>query len=200
LANLEHGEKAVRMRTVGSLGMATLALLSGCAGRTPEAQGPKERPVHPVAMTAQFDLNCPRSELRYQKLGEGHWGAVGCGKRARYRCEREANKAVAKQTTSGVESTFLYSEASLGAGESRDDRRRIGRGKVISRRGRWRALNRLVENTGLALHPAPVTNCHKCALWSVRAAAVARAAPGIQKEKLALAGVEPGSRARRTGS
>jgi hypothetical protein len=54
---------------VGGLG-------AGCV-ETPPA-------VHPVVKQAQFDLNCPRSELRYMKLDEKTIGVTGCGGRAKY--------------------------------------------------------------------------------------------------------------------
>lgn len=57
--------------------------MAGCAGT--QAQPEKKPEVHPVAAQAQFDLNCPRSKLGYMRIADDQWGAVGCGKRARYR-------------------------------------------------------------------------------------------------------------------
>ncbi len=33
---------------------------------------------------AAFDLNCPKSELRYQRIDDDTWGVVGCEQRAKY--------------------------------------------------------------------------------------------------------------------
>jgi len=65
--------------------------LCACAARQ---DAPKKKGVHPVAAQAQFDLNCQRSQLRYMKISDEQWGAVGCGKRARYRrtCTQRLSK------------------------------------------------------------------------------------------------------------
>jgi hypothetical protein len=33
---------------------------------------------------AQFDLECPREQLRYTQIDQGTWGVEGCGKRTKY--------------------------------------------------------------------------------------------------------------------
>lgn len=63
--------------------LAVLLLAACAAPHKPESAPPKK--VHPVALQAQFDLNCKRADLRYMKLSDEQWGAVGCGRRARYR-------------------------------------------------------------------------------------------------------------------
>jgi hypothetical protein len=51
--------------------------------RSKKPEQPKK--VHPVALQASFDLNCPRPEIGYLKIGDDQWGVVGCGRRARYK-------------------------------------------------------------------------------------------------------------------
>lgn len=57
--------------------------LTGCAVSQKQAEESKK--VHPVVLQAHFDLNCPRPEIGYLQMGPGQWGAVGCGRRARYK-------------------------------------------------------------------------------------------------------------------
>jgi hypothetical protein len=33
---------------------------------------------------AQFDLNCPKEQLRWTAIDHGTWGVEGCGKRVKY--------------------------------------------------------------------------------------------------------------------
>ncbi len=39
---------------------------------------------HPVVLAAPFDLDCPKEKVRYKKIDEATWGAMGCGRRAKY--------------------------------------------------------------------------------------------------------------------
>jgi hypothetical protein len=64
--------------------LAMVGALIGCAGSQTKVEE-KPKPVHPVVKQASFDLNCPRPELRYLQIAPDQWGAVGCGKRARYK-------------------------------------------------------------------------------------------------------------------
>jgi len=61
-----------------------LQCLFACASSHRPEPAPAKK-VHPIAAQAQFDLNCRRSEIGYLKIADDQWGAVGCGKRARYR-------------------------------------------------------------------------------------------------------------------
>jgi hypothetical protein len=51
---------------------------------TPEPEVPAARRRHPVAVRAPFDLNCPREQLRYDRLDKNTMGVSGCGRRATY--------------------------------------------------------------------------------------------------------------------
>jgi hypothetical protein len=56
--------------------LGLLSLLAAC-----EPEKPAE---HPIVGMAQFDLQCPKEQLRYFHIAEGIWGVEGCGKRAKY--------------------------------------------------------------------------------------------------------------------
>jgi hypothetical protein len=54
----------------------SMVLLAACA---------EEKPAqHPIVGMAQFDLNCPREQLRYFQIDSGTWGVDGCGQRTKY--------------------------------------------------------------------------------------------------------------------
>jgi hypothetical protein len=44
----------------------------------------EQRPYDVLVQRASFDLDCPRSSLRYQKFNEQTIGVIGCQKRATY--------------------------------------------------------------------------------------------------------------------
>lgn len=51
---------------------------------SPEPETPRAPKRHPVAVRAPFDLNCPREQLRYDRLDKNTMGVSGCGRRATY--------------------------------------------------------------------------------------------------------------------
>ena len=53
--------------------------LTGCA---------TENGVRAVNDRANFDLNCPRKDIKYRQIGQGSFVAKGCGKFATYTTNR----------------------------------------------------------------------------------------------------------------
>lgn len=66
-----------------------------------------------VRTRAEFDFQCPASELTVVKLDQGTYGATGCGKRASYvgkdseACSSEQLPVVIKQQCQVVSDSFV---------------------------------------------------------------------------------------------
>jgi hypothetical protein len=66
----------------------------------PEPETPAAPKRHPVAVRAPFDLNCPREQVRYERLDKNTMGVSGCSRRATYVrvCHDRVNSAEAFST------------------------------------------------------------------------------------------------------
>jgi hypothetical protein len=45
---------------------------------------PRKQQEDPLIRMAAFDLDCPKEQLTFQRLGRGVFGVSGCGQRAKY--------------------------------------------------------------------------------------------------------------------
>lgn len=101
--------------------VATMAVLcASCSG--PRVIVKRENPVakreNPVVGRAAFELDCPKSELRWHDLGNRAWGVRGCGRQATYvqECQQDLNEDAARWGFVDLETKCRYVLRHIGEG------------------------------------------------------------------------------------
>lgn len=67
------------MKTKFVLSLSMLGFISGCA---------TQNAIQAVGERVEFDLKCPRNQVKILEIGGGAYGARGCGKQASYTTNR----------------------------------------------------------------------------------------------------------------
>ncbi len=68
-----------RIRFLLSVVVAATLFTAACA-----TSRPRKQREDPLVRMASFDLDCPKEQLVFQRLGRGAFGVSGCGQRAKY--------------------------------------------------------------------------------------------------------------------